>query len=163
MSPEILEHIQCKFPIHIWLIYMTSFLDESSTPTHFEVLYYSEDRQMTHLKAFFFAFSRGCFHYSQIYSKEFLITLQLLLNDKQNDYKDIISDCMAIILWVHKMSLPWLSKWAHWELKFFTTVGATIIQTPRVFPCKLVVQNWVLWQKNTSDHSNSDTVSRFRT
>ena len=25
---------QCKFPIHIWLIYLTSFLDESSTPTY---------------------------------------------------------------------------------------------------------------------------------
>ena len=44
---------------------MTSFLDESSTSTHFEVLYYSEDRQVTTS----FVLSRGCFHFSKIYCK----------------------------------------------------------------------------------------------
>ena len=51
------------------LIYLTSFLGESSTSTHFEVLFYSEDMHMTSPEAFFFAFSRGCFHFTKIYCK----------------------------------------------------------------------------------------------
>ena len=38
MSSETLEHFQCKFPIHIWLIYLTSFLDESSTLRCFTIV-----------------------------------------------------------------------------------------------------------------------------
>ena len=37
------------------------FLDESSTSTHFEVLYYSEDRQMTSSESIFL-----CFHYCEL-------------------------------------------------------------------------------------------------
>ena len=51
-SGDVTWQFQCKFPIHLWLIYLTSFLDESAAPTHFEVLNYRDDRQMTHLKAF---------------------------------------------------------------------------------------------------------------
>ena len=59
---------QRKFPIDIWLIYLSSFLDESSTSTHFEVLYYNEDRLMISSKSIFLCiqYSRGCFHFTKI-------------------------------------------------------------------------------------------------
>ena len=74
MSYETLELFQCKFPFHIWLIYLTYFSDKSSTSTHFEVHYYSEDRLVTSSESikFFFAFSRGCFHFSKIYCSKTL-------------------------------------------------------------------------------------------
>ena len=68
---------------------MTSFLDESPTPTHFEVLYYGEDRQMMSSEALFFEFSRGCFHFSKIYCKVkstdgyFLLRLKTLAGERR--------------------------------------------------------------------------------
>ena len=61
---DVTWEFQCKLPIHMWFIQLTSFLDESSTSPHFEVLHHGEDGQMIFLKAFFFAFSRGCFHFT---------------------------------------------------------------------------------------------------
>ena len=64
MSSETPEHFQCKFPIHLWLIYLTCFLDESSQSRCFTIV---KIGRWYHLIAFFFAFSRGCFHFSKIY------------------------------------------------------------------------------------------------
>ena len=56
---DVTWEFQCKFPIHTWLIYLTSLLDESSTSTHFDMFYCGEDRQMTSPESIFFPFSIG--------------------------------------------------------------------------------------------------------
>ena len=52
-----------------------------------------------------------------------------------------------------------------WTLSSNTagTVCARIIWTARGFPCKQVMQNWVLWLQKASNHSKCNTVLRFRT
>ena len=37
-SGDVTWQFQCKFPIHLWLIYLTSFLDESSTLRCFTIV-----------------------------------------------------------------------------------------------------------------------------
>ena len=46
--------------------------------THFEVLYYSENRQMTLSETIFFPFSMGCFHLTEIYCKYIYIYIRLI-------------------------------------------------------------------------------------
>ena len=65
-SGDVTWRFQCKFPIHLWLIYLTSFLDESSTLRCFTIV---KIGRWHHLKAFLFVWSRGCFHFSKIYCK----------------------------------------------------------------------------------------------
>ena len=62
-SGDVTWQFQCKFPIHLWLIYLTSFLDKSSTLRCFSIV---KIGRWHHLKAFLFAFSWGCFHFSKI-------------------------------------------------------------------------------------------------
>ena len=57
--------------------------------THFEVLYYSENRQKMSSESIFFTMSRGCFHFSKIYCNSLETEVppmhrQLLISSKES-------------------------------------------------------------------------------
>ena len=69
---NVIWEFQCKFSIHIWFIVLTSLLDESSTPMHFEVLCYCEVKHMTLSERIFLCFQYDCLHFTKIYCNQVL-------------------------------------------------------------------------------------------